>query len=950
MVHGLRSSVWRAGVCCAALVLPTASSQIHVSPSGSDVTGDGSVGRPFATLGTATARLPSLPRTAGDSTEVILHAGTYELVAPIVLNETHGGTATHPVIIRAVSGETVTISGGTLVSGLRTSTGGGLEADLQLDTLRCLYVNGERRQRARTETRITGTGYVMNGATRTGIIVDTTWLPRLSNASRVDLHMQSEWRDAYVPVTDLTAGTTAGTWHLLSGLMQEVTTLNPVAASPSFSRPFYVENAPELLDRLGEWYFDPASRVARYLPAAGETAGSVQMVAPRLERLLVVRGSALDRKVLNLRISGLRFAHTAWNYPQGRGWYGWQAGALARPSNGIPPAAVMLDNAERVVFTGNTVENTAAIGLSMGNGVRNSCIEGCVFFDLGDAAISISTPNHLFEDQPGEQVCAYDTVRNNLIYKAGRDWYGAPGLIAYYVTGLQILHNHIEHVPYSGISLGWGWDHDPSSTTCRQNRVTGNRVVNYLRICRDGGGIYTLGRQPESYVTGNYFKDGHNDYAGLYFDEGSAYFTAYDNVIEYAPRWLHIWTPTIHDIVLGTNYATTAAETQRGTAITYTAPSVYATADWPAPAAAIVDTSGLTPPYRGLLTRIPPAQPNVAPAVRIRAPAQVQAGLADILVVSAEVTDDAQPNDQTAVLWTQGAAPGTISFDRADVARNVSMCFSVAGTYQVIASADDGAIVTSDTFTVVVTDAVKGTNWALGQPAAASTVWSDTVHPAADAVDGDSLTIWHPAFGDFDANWWSVDLGQERPIGRIEIVSRQAFDQSATRCDFIIEGAHQANFSDAVTIALKGSTPFLFKGTWTQNFASAQQYRYVRYARAVSGNSTIAELRVFGVTGSRVVVSDPQSVLARQTANAGVRCVVAGDGIRLTGVTAKSLVRVVDLQGRLIVSRTLGPRDGASVVVPLRATAHTCLLVRVRDESTGRQTAFGPMVTGWAWR
>ena len=55
----------------------------------------------------------------------------------------------------------------------------------------------------------------------------------------------------------------------------------------------------------------------------------------------------------------------------------------------------------------------------------------------------------------------------------------------------------------------------------------------------DGGGIYTLGRQDGSVMTDNYVDGVHNEYGGIYLDEGSVGFDITNNVITNCVRnWL----------------------------------------------------------------------------------------------------------------------------------------------------------------------------------------------------------------------------------------------------------------------------------------------------------------------------------------------------------------------------------------------------------------------------
>ena len=106
------------------------------------------------------------------------------------------------------------------------------------------------------------------------------------------------------------------------------------------------------------------------------------------------------------------------------------------------------------------------------------------------------------------------------------------------MSDINIEHNEISEVPYSGISLGWGWT---QTVNCmRNNRVHANLIHHYAKHMYDVAGVYTLGSQPKSYVTENcvhsIYKPGYvhdpNHWFYLYTDEGSSFITVRDNWTE----------------------------------------------------------------------------------------------------------------------------------------------------------------------------------------------------------------------------------------------------------------------------------------------------------------------------------------------------------------------------------------------------------------------------------
>ena len=75
------------------------------------------------------------------------------------------------------------------------------------------------------------------------------------------------------------------------------------------------------------------------------------------------------------------------------------------------------------------------------------------------------------------------------------------------------------------------------ANVARNNLVRYNKIWNVLTLMSDGGGIYTLSRQPGTLIAENYVHDivrtpvhGGFNISAIYLDEGSNFITVRDNV------------------------------------------------------------------------------------------------------------------------------------------------------------------------------------------------------------------------------------------------------------------------------------------------------------------------------------------------------------------------------------------------------------------------------------
>lgn len=174
-----------------------------------------------------------------------------------------------------------------------------------------------------------------------------------------------------------------------------------------------------------------------------------------------------------------------------------------------------------------------------------------------DGARMFLTKFRVFTDDANEQIkqtCKNNTISNNYITRVGTKYEGAAALHMFKVENTQVVHNYIKDVPYSAISLGWGWSVQPNSNTCKNNYIGFNRLEKVMQKRSDGGALYTLGNLGNTIAEYNYVTGGKGEPGGFYPDEGSNGMIIRYNVIEGVDEWLQIWTDSITNITASGNY------------------------------------------------------------------------------------------------------------------------------------------------------------------------------------------------------------------------------------------------------------------------------------------------------------------------------------------------------------------------------------------------------------
>src|SRR5690606_34657737 len=126
----------------------------------------------------------------------------------------------------------------------------------------------------------------------------------------------------------------------------------------------------------------------------------------------------------------------------------------------------------------------------------------------------------------------------NLITNCTNEDWGCVGISVGFARDINIEHNEISHLNYSGISIGWGWS--KTNSCMRNNPVHANHIYHSAKQMYYVGGPSTLSAQPNTVISQNSihrlekapYAHIPDHYQYIYFDEGSSYMRAVDNWTE----------------------------------------------------------------------------------------------------------------------------------------------------------------------------------------------------------------------------------------------------------------------------------------------------------------------------------------------------------------------------------------------------------------------------------
>jgi len=260
-------------------------------------------------------------------------------------------------------------------------------------------------------------------------------------------------------------------------------------------------------------------------------------VAPVSAGLLVVRGEA-GRPVRNLHFRDLVFEHSAWVPAGGRyagmqACFHWEGAAKEKDNwgNRRPvPAALAFEWAEGCTLEGCRLRHLGGSGLWFGRACRGCVLVGGRVEDVAGNGVMVGEE----EARPDAEVARGNRVEHSWVLRCGQRYYGAVGIWVGMAAGTRIARCEVAHHPYTGISVGWRWN--PTPSPCKENLVEKNHIHHCMLILSDGGGIYTLGRQPGTRLAGNHIHDipknaGRAESNGMFLDEGTTDLVIEENLI-----------------------------------------------------------------------------------------------------------------------------------------------------------------------------------------------------------------------------------------------------------------------------------------------------------------------------------------------------------------------------------------------------------------------------------
>lgn len=596
--------------------------ELYVSPKGSD-DNDGTKNAPFKTIKRAKEETVKFSADMTGDIIVNIEPGVYQISETEKFGVEHSGKNGFNIVYRGTDKDNQPIiSGGEEISGWEKHTDKIWKAKADnFDDMRNLYINDFPAVRARSKYTYVHRGVYNDPETEgeyDGLYVDRLNFPEsFEKPEDMEMVWFLEWVSTIIPIEDIIyeEGSDKVTIKALEPMFAYVSTIGQKQLNASVNKSFFLENAMELLDEPGEFYFDKDEKVVYYYPFERDNMENVTAHAAKVHQLVSVSGNSIYERAENITFDNIAFRYGAWDDPTETGFTSIQADQTidvfaedANHDDFIPDGQIDVKKASNVNFVGCDFACLGSTALTMIDAVSDSVVDGNLFRDLSGGAITVGTYDHF---QPANTLIEKDmalcdsiNITNNVIRRVSGEYRTLVPISVYYEKNINIIHNDIEDVPYSGITVGWGWG-AAGPEGWGNIKINYNRVVDVMSSLKDGGNIYTLGPMKGSEIAYNYLSESRYVIAGVYTDSGSGYIDIHHNVIDddYGTYWWYQGHNNTKELHGYNNYSTSETYRDAKSSNTLKDHTILKKNEWPKEAIDIKNQAGVLPEYSYLLEK-----------------------------------------------------------------------------------------------------------------------------------------------------------------------------------------------------------------------------------------------------------------------------------------------------------------------------------------------------------
>ena len=455
--------------------------------------------------------------------------------SPIVIKETENN-----ICFESYGDDKVKIIGGKKITGFNKDKLNGIDCvSVYLEDVKNglwnftdLYVNGKRANLAKypkdgffkaekTEYPVTDEPFLPS----TWFIAEKNTLDQIDDLQHSILSFCHYFIDEHTPIENFDKTTRKVTLKYSPCMTMNTNYDN----TDSSSFVYYIENTKKGFNEINDWFLDVENGKLYYYPPKEINIEDLEIFAPQTTKFFSIEGNA-KQKVKNITFRNLSFTCSKGDYIGKNKNNDERFYASDEQSWAYAYGSMSFTHATNCNVYNCDFYALGLHAIELTSGCTNVRIEKCNIHDIGGGGIKVYGAKF---GEPKENECSYNKFTHNHIYRCGRRYYAACGILLCHSSNNEISYNEIHDINYTGISVGWVWGYDESNSYA--NLIKFNHVYRIgMGPLSDMGAIYLLGKQPGTFVQSNIVHDvlsKHGGTYGLYADEGTSYVTFENNIV-----------------------------------------------------------------------------------------------------------------------------------------------------------------------------------------------------------------------------------------------------------------------------------------------------------------------------------------------------------------------------------------------------------------------------------
>ena len=367
------------------------------------------------------------------------------------------------------------------------------------------------------------------------ITIDNKNLPILSDFKGVELYLEREFSRNILKINNFNKYKSVS--YIFFSNEDEKIIFDQKFPRKWSQQSFHLEGSIEFLDNKNEWFIDNVTKEV-YVFLENEPCGRLgecEYHLPAIQSIFRIVGFS-GKPFKNIIISNINFRYSG-RSDAAESYIPSQAGVyfIKNGEKKIVPGVIDLTYVDDMEIKDCVFDNIGTHAVVANKGVSNLMVSNNYINNSSAGGIYLDT--NLMANPAEQDVVKNLVIKSNIIKKIGLVYDDSVAIFSGYASNVKIYDNIIEDIPYSAISIGWGWTDE--LTALGNNSIRNNFIRGGMGNLTDGGGIYLLSRQDNTIIENNYISlspaSQSSDFdfvAGIYLDKGVSGVVVKNNFVE----------------------------------------------------------------------------------------------------------------------------------------------------------------------------------------------------------------------------------------------------------------------------------------------------------------------------------------------------------------------------------------------------------------------------------